>query len=146
MSLINTIVLPRARSHSRHWDTAVSKIPSLVELIFDPRVYHNAQACVYWGIRVHVQRWVCGGCQEGQGPEALIAGPPGLLWVLGLGWEPLGGWGCVPRPGDVMWTLLWGGSHVGIAWCPVALPPLVSLSRRTPATRVMLLTPRQQEW
>lgn len=57
-------------------------------------------------------------------------GTPGRVGAAALTQSPL-------------WTLFWDRGHVAIAWCPEA--PLTFFSRRTPVTRVMHRTPRQQE-
>lgn len=54
-----------------------------------------------------------------------------------------GGWLPVLTQGP-MWTLFWGGSH-GVELGVRQHPHLVSLSRKTPATRVTPLMPRRQE-
>lgn len=35
--------------------------------------------------------------------------PLRVMWVLGLGWAPLGGWGLPAPTQGCVWTLLWGG-------------------------------------
>lgn len=92
MSLINvTAPPPCARSSSRHWGcSSEQNAQPLWDLDLTSMFVHAAQACVYWGICVCVCVFICGP-REG----AMKGRAGGYHGVLGLGWAPWEGGGCL---------------------------------------------------